>query len=159
MPKVLSTSNLAKSGYECFFLKLILDELQQGNKEGPIVVINAIDFRCDAIIVSDSEVQAISLSEMNSSYALSFFHQRLKRYCGTRQLKYEQEIEADQGENHHLEPDVKAEVEYFSWLWSNCIQLILKKLKGGQASDSHKLLRVWWIGTDAAYLLSFRAAG
>ena len=96
---------------------------------------------------------------MNSSHAPSLFHQRLKRYRGTRRSKYERDIEADQGENHHLEPGVKAEVEHLSWLWSSCVQPILKKLKGGQASDSHELLRVWWIGTGAACSLPFHAAG
>ena len=46
-----------------------------------------------------------------------------------------------------------------SWLWSSCVQPILKELKDSQALDSHQLSRVWWIGTGIAGSFPFHAAG
>ena len=69
-----------KSGYDRFLLEPTLDELQQSASEGPIVIVNATDIECDAMIVSTSKVQAIALPEMNSSQAPSFFQQKLGRY-------------------------------------------------------------------------------
>lgn len=48
--------------------------------EGPIVIVNATDIRCDAIIVSTAQVQALALPEMNSLQAPSFFQPKLGRY-------------------------------------------------------------------------------
>ena len=58
-----------------------------------------------------------------------------------------------------METDIKADVEHMSWLWSSCVKPILKVLTDSQISDSHELLRVWWIGTGIASSFPFHAAG
>lgn len=119
-----------ESGYERFLLEPTLDELQQSAKEGPIVIVNATDLGCDAIIVSASEFQAISLPEMNSPHAPPLFRQSLARYRAIRQCnKYERDIENDL-ENEQVEPGAEAEVEHMSQLWSSCVQPNDKEIKG-----------------------------
>ena len=140
----------------------ILYELQHTAHEGPIVIVNATDIRCDAIIVSTTEVQTIALSGMSSSQAPSFFQRRLGRYreIGHGQLeKYERDIEPDVWGDDCVQPEIQDDVEHMSWLWSSCVQPILNELKKNQVSDSHELLRVWWIGTGIASSLPFHAAG
>lgn len=69
-----------KSGYKRFLLESTVDELQQSSKEDLIVIVNVTDIGCDAIIVLTSEVYAIALPDMNSSYATLFFYKSLERY-------------------------------------------------------------------------------
>lgn len=137
-------------------------ELQQYTNEGPIVNVNVTDIRCDAIIVSTAEVQAIALPEMNSSQAPSSFHQSVRRYrtIDSQRLKiYEQDIEDDLEGTDQVKFDANAGVDYMSRLWSTCVKPILKKLKNGQASEFHELPRVWWIGRGIASYFPFHAAG
>ena len=151
-----------KPGYERFLLEPTVHELKQCANEGPIVIVNVTDIRCDAIIVSTAEVQAIALPEMNSSQAPSSFHQRLGRYrtIDRKRLKiYERDIENDLEENDHVKLDANTGIDYMSWLWSNCVKPILEELKNSQASDFHELPRVWWIGTGIASSFPFHAAG
>ena len=148
-----------KDGYERFLMDPTLDELKQSAIEGPIIIVNATDFGCDAIIVSTSEVQAIALPEMNSSKAPPFFKERLGRYktIDPEQLKkYERDVESDLGS---VKLDIEADVEYMSWLWSSCVKPILKVVTDNRLSDSNELLRVWWIGAGIAGSFPFHAAG
>ena len=139
-----------------------MHELKQCANEGPSVFVNVTDIRCDAIIVSTAEVQAIALPEMNSCQAPSSFQKKLGRYRTTdlkKLKKYERDIEYDTGGNDYVNPDASASFEHMSWLWSSCVEPILKEVKNSQASDSHELLRVWWIGTGIASSFPFHAAG
>lgn len=128
-------------------------------RKGQLSLSYATDLGCDAIIVSASWFQAISLPEMNSPHAPPLFYQSLARYRAIRRFnKYERDIENDL-ENEQVEPGAKAEVEHMSRLWPSCVQPIIKKLKEDQALDFHEPPRVWWIGTGVAGSLPFHAAG
>ena len=112
-----------ESGYERLLLEPTVDELQQLASEGPIVIVNATDIECDAIIVSPSKVQAIALPEMNSSQAPHFFQQKLERYRSIDHQKrknFERDLEADTG---------GADFDQMSWLWFCCVKPILNELK------------------------------
>ena len=151
-----------KHGFQRFLLEPALDELKQCANQGPIVMVNATDFGCDAIIVSSSEVRTIELPEMHSSQAPLFFQQSLGRYRTINQdrlKEYERDIDVVTEETHDWMWSDKADVGHMSWLWSCCVQPILKELKDSQAPDSHGLLRVWWIGTGIASGFPFHAAG
>ena len=107
-------------------------------------------------------MQAIALPEMNSCQAPSSFQERLGRYrtIDDRNLKkYERDIEADTEGNDYIKFDAIAGFKHMSWLWSSCVEPILKEVKKSQASDSHELLRVWWVGTGIASSFPFHAAG
>ena len=160
-----------ESGYERFLLEATVEELKAGAKEGPIVIVNATDIRCDAIIVSTADVQAIALPELNSPAAPPYFRQKLARY---RTLDYEKklkkdeerDIEPDEAEidNDNAEPDGQAGFDEMAWLWSSCVKPVLERLKRNNSqsklTDSHdELLRVWWIGTGIASSFPFHAAG
>ena len=130
-----------------------MDELQQSAREGPIVIVNATDIGCDAIIVSTSKVQAIALQHMNSSQARSFFQQKLGRYRAIdheQWRKYKRDIEVETG---------GTDFDQLSWLWLSCVKPILKELKDIPALNSHEPPRVWWIGTGIASSFPFHAAG
>ncbi len=148
-----------EQGYERFLLEPTVHELQQCANEGPIVIVNVTDIRCDAIIVSTAEIQAIALPEMNSRQAPSSFHQKLGRYRNIDYKKYERDIENDMEGNNYIKLDANAGFEHMSWLWSSCVVPILEEVKNSQASDSNELLRVWWIGTGIASSFPFHAAG
>lgn len=148
------------SGYERFLLSATVNELKEGANEGPIVIVNATDIGCDAIIVSTAEIQAIALQEMNSFEAPSFYQKRLARYrtmVDEKLKKYERDIENDMAGGDYVQPD--SGFEDMSWLWSCCVKPILNELKKCQLPYSHELLRVWWIGTGIASYFPFHAAG
>lgn len=130
-----------KYGYERFLLAPTQDELKQSANEGPIVIVNATNIRYDAILIFASRIHAIALPEMNTPHTPSFFYQRLGPYRAIDDKEFkknERDIENDMKRNHYT----TAQVEHMSWLWSSCVQPILKELKDSQALDSHKLFRV-----------------
>ena len=61
--------------------------------------------------------------------------------------------------NDYIKLDANAGFEHMPWLWSSCVEPILKEVKNSQASDCRELLRVWWIGTGTASSFPFHAAG
>ena len=151
-----------EQGYKRFLLEPTIHELKQCANEGPIVIVNATDIQCDAIIISSAKIQTIALPEMSSDQSPSSFQQRLGRYRtidDKKFKKFERDIEDDRGGDGYVKPDANADFEHMSWLWSSCVEPILKEVKNIQPPDSHELLRVWWIGTGIASSLPFHAAG
>ncbi len=148
-----------EQGYDRFLLESTVQELQQCANEGPIVIVNITDIRCDSIIVTATEIQAIALPEMNSRQAPSSFHERLGRYRTIDYKRYKRDIEDDTEGNVYIKLDANVGFEHMPWLWTSCVEPILKEVKNSQASDSNELLRVWWIGTGIASSFPFHAAG
>lgn len=73
-----------KPGFEHFLRPASVEELYQCASEGPIVVVNATDISCDAIIVTQSGVEAIPLPRMSSDLPQTF-RQKLGQFRDVKQ--------------------------------------------------------------------------
>ncbi|RYP18997.1 hypothetical protein DL765_003580 [Monosporascus sp. GIB2] len=154
----------ALMGYEQFPPKLGLNEIKNAAKEGPVVIVNATDIRCDAIIVqTGGAITHVELPEMKGEAPLRF-QQNLANHRVVDE--YPQRNPREPDENDDLDSEDQAVEDYLSWLWSSCVELVLARLEtkavpplspdtGIQPSN---LPRIWWIGTGAASSLPFHAA-
>jgi CHAT domain-containing protein/tetratricopeptide (TPR) repeat protein len=117
-------------GFEDFMLSHPEDEICGASARGPIVVINVSRLRCDALIVSDSQVRTLELS----SITLEELERRIK-------------------------PWTLATSQTLEWLWDTTMSPILNKLGFTDIPTTGKLPHVWWIPTGPLVQLPLHAAG
>jgi CHAT domain-containing protein len=117
-------------GYEDFMLSHNEDEIYKASERGPIVVINVSRLRCDALLVSNSQVRALELS----SIALEELERRIK-------------------------PWTLATSQTLEWLWDTIMSPILNMLGFTQPPPIDKWPHVWWIPTGPLVQLPLHAAG
>ncbi|KAF9230468.1 CHAT domain-containing protein [Melanogaster broomeanus] len=108
-------------GFSCFLLPPLFADLQEAACKGPIIVLVASKFSCDAIIVLHVESPIhlqlkITLEELNN--LVSQHHKN----------------------NQHPEPGYKVFVEVMRKLWKRVIFPVVQQLKGCVAKHS----RIWW---------------
>ena len=130
-------------GHDRFQLGLTEDEAKECAGQGPIVVVNITSIRTDAIIVTTSNIDAVSLPELTMANVSDWLQKNLIAYedmdeFRTKNVQYR---------------------EFQTWLWSKCVKPILAKLENGQKPSRDSLPRVWWIGVGVASFLPFHAAG
>jgi len=134
-----------------FLLGPEIEEVKKASGPGPLVLVNVTDISADALIVSPNEIKATRLPEFLERAAPSTVKQEIESYESLSRGDYNRDIESET--TSHLESD------HLSWLWTNCVKLILKEL-GTYNIPAHKSLpRVWWVGTGIASSLPFHAAG
>jgi CHAT domain-containing protein len=160
-------------GFDRFLLGPTSNDLKRCATEGPIVVVNVTDIRSDAIIVSTSDIIAVSLPEMPAPKVKQWTQQNLPS-IGRTKKEGDQKSKIEEGDGQRSKTrdedndQNKAEEEYnwkskryaefLSWLWSKCVKLILAELKFDKPASA-ELPRIWWIGTGQASSLPFHAAG
>lgn len=54
----------AKAGFERFLFPLSEIEMRQAASQGPIIIVNISIFRCDALVIEESEIQAVPLDRL-----------------------------------------------------------------------------------------------
>jgi hypothetical protein len=132
-------------------------------------VINVTDIRSDAIIVSTSEIKAISLPEMAASKVQQWVQWNAESDTdGEGEIwQWVQQCVTNDTDTDEVEEWVRnlqwthnneIYVDFLYWLWSKCVKLVLAELKYDK-STSIELPRIWWIGTGLASSLPFHAAG
>lgn len=143
-------------GHQNFLKEPEVIELLKGAAEGPIVVVNITKVSSDAIIVTQSGLRSIELSEM-SLERTSFLTEVFGRHSSMD----------EEGEDYDRDGQLvceKAELttiyspNFLSQLWTSCVKPILNEISK-QDPVPEKLPRIWWIGTGVASSLPFHAAG
>ena len=137
-------------GQERFLLGPSVEELKTHAIEGPIVVINVTDIAANAIIVSHNQIESLSLPGLSPATAPQPINQQFRRYQFFRRGDYDRDIGG--------ETEAEIDPVQFSWLWSNCVKLILDELDA-KGLASPETPRVWWIGSGIASSFPFHAAG
>jgi tetratricopeptide (TPR) repeat protein len=117
-------------GYETFMLPPSDDEIYKASERGPIVVINVSRLRCDALVVSDSRIQALALSGLT-----------------LEELKYQMSVRSF------------ADPQTLEWLWDTIASPVLDVLGITETPLLDKWPRVWWIPTGALVQMPLHAAG
>lgn len=136
-----------------FLLGPTIEELKKASSGGPIVLVNVTDIGADALIVSPKHIKAVQLPKFFDGTAPQSLKQEIKSYETSSRGDYSRDIG---GETElRLEPDHLN----LSWLWTNCVKVILEKLSSCTVPGPDTLPHVWWIGTGIATSLPFHAAG
>ncbi|KAK4867254.1 hypothetical protein LT330_000764 [Penicillium expansum] len=128
-------------GFESFQLGLTKEQIQHASIEGSIIVINMSQLRSDAIIVSSTGLDSVSLPRFNATEAQTWAMQNM--------------IWASPSERGRKNKEYR---KFLAWLWHECVKPILSHLGHGVQSSPESLPRVWWIGTGIASFFPFHAA-
>jgi len=125
----------SKQGFQNFLLPPILDELKTAADLGPIIVVNASPYRCDAFLVrQNSPVKALELPNL-----------RLKDIEeNTRSLRTADPYRVQQT---------------LEWLWDVAASPILEALGFSQPPSNDKWPHIWWVLAGQLSQLPFHAAG
>ncbi|KAF5707437.1 hypothetical protein FMUND_11108 [Fusarium mundagurra] len=117
-------------GYEDFMVSHGEDEIYKTSERGPIVVINVSRLRCDALLVSDSQVRALALPSITL-----------------------EELELK------IKPWTLATSQTLEWLWDTIMSPILDTLGFTGSPLMQKWPHIWWIPTGPLVQLPLHAAG
>ncbi|QGI98466.1 hypothetical protein CEK26_011535 [Fusarium fujikuroi] len=128
-----------------------LHDLVKGVTDGSIVIVNITPLSSDAIIILQSGKGIRSLNLPKATCVGNLFLDKYSKAFGhirKSQVLEEQHIESDK--------DLYDE-QFLSWLWTACVDPIVKEIAESQSSSLAP--RVWWIGTGIASGFPFHAAG
>ncbi|KAF5668246.1 TPR domain-containing protein [Fusarium denticulatum] len=147
-----ANSRVSKTSRNLFLSK----ELQAQAKDGPIVIVNVSSVGSDAIIMTQSKLDAISLPDMKKNIPLLLQESLGRLRSSELTLPLERLRDAEL-----LDPDTSRS-KLLTWLWKTCVLPVIFKLR--ELGELVKTTngdppRVWWIGTGAAASLPFHAAG
>lgn len=138
--------------YKRFLLGASIEEITSAAANCPIIVVNSTDIASHAIIIWQGQVTSLPLEQLSIETASEIVRKRLERYGHTARGEFQRHTDRD---IYELPED---DFDFLSWLWDNCVRLILDKLESlGLPLDGKQ--RVWWIGTGAAGSFPFHAAG
>ncbi|KAF5614487.1 TPR domain protein [Fusarium sp. NRRL 25303] len=128
-----------------------LDDLVKGVTDGSIVIVNITPLSSDAIIILPS---GKGIRSLNLPKAISVGNLFLDKYSKAfGRIRKSQGLEEQDIESNK---DLYDE-QFLSWLWTACVDPIVKEIAESQSSSSTP--RVWWIGTGIASRFPFHAAG
>ena len=105
------------------------NEFKAAAECGPIVIINVSDYRCDALIIEKTRIQALPLPHLHAS-------------------DVQDRVAGKLGEPEILE-----------WLWKTIAQPVLKALGFTQTPPDGRWPHVWWIPTGCLSRFPIHAAG
>jgi hypothetical protein len=132
-----------KRGFENFPHPPEEGDLRAVVSHGPVVVINATKFRCDAFLVETDKIRALHLNRL----CYAEIENNVKFMTSVRRYSTRQ-------------PCVRNRISrILEWLWDVAVGPILDKLGFAAVPEGGKWHRVWWIPTDLLSLLPLHAAG
>jgi hypothetical protein len=118
--------------FDRFLLAPSIDELRAAAASGPIVIINVSNYRCDALIIENSEIRSLRLPGLNSE---------------------DVRTRAEALTNPSL-----LDVELLEWLWDTVTEPVLDAL-GFTDTPRGCWPRMWWIPTGPLAKFPMHAAG
>ncbi|WP_030154582.1 CHAT domain-containing protein [Glycomyces sp. NRRL B-16210] len=110
---------------------------------GPVVILNASRWRCDALVLSPDVIEVVPLRFTQAELAAETnrYLNALQRNTGPKR-----------------DPELEAEANrVLEWLWDNVTEPVLGHLGFGPRKSG--LPRIWWCPTGALTLLPIHAAG
>jgi len=137
------------SGFETFLLPPTADSLASAASAGPVVLLNASQFRCDALILSHGaeghpQLQVVNLPRLDIRVAADQADTILSAFNGTGAATFD-EVNA-------------AARAALGWLWTTVVQPVLSRMELGQAGRGAPLPRIWWCPTSFLSYLPLHAA-
>ncbi|KAM0281388.1 hypothetical protein ACHAO9_010760 [Fusarium lateritium] len=105
-------------------------KIQSAASNGPIIVINTSEFRCDAILVESDQTRFIALPRLTVK-----------------------DIRSNTQQGHTASPRI------LEWLWDTIAEPVLDALGIFQPASKERLPRIWWIPTGVLSIYPLHAAG
>ncbi|MFE9748209.1 CHAT domain-containing protein [Saccharothrix saharensis] len=127
-------------GMERFLLPPDVSDLA-ATIEGPVVVVNASRYRCDALVLTQDDVQVVPLPGLTARGA----RKKAKEFLDV--LQQGRSLRRVQRHQDQLLFDV------LDWLWETVVGPVFDVLRPNQGQ------RVWWVPTGPLALLPLHAAG
>lgn len=118
-------------GFERFLLAPSEDELKASAAQGPVIVINMSDYRCDALVIDKDEIRALPLPRL---HAIDI---------------------RDRVETLHSET---VDTKLLNWLWETIAKPVLDAL-GFCETPANIWPRIWWIPIGPLARFPIHAAG
>ncbi|KDQ61273.1 hypothetical protein JAAARDRAFT_710165 [Jaapia argillacea MUCL 33604] len=139
-------------GFEQFLLPKPYSALCTAARYGPVIVLSASEYHCDALIMKSPEsIQHISLKDINESDLVEL-HGKLSSQQGGRQFR----------DDHyrHFKPPVVKQVDplkaVLKALWNKVVKPVISAL---EIQKSDEPVRLWWCPTGPFASLPLHAAG
>ncbi|QRV77080.1 CHAT domain protein [Ceratobasidium sp. AG-Ba] len=138
-------------GFHDFMLPLKAEELKRAINNGPVVVINAHDERCDALIIMPQRVDIIHvhLSKVTQEQLEALSTQTLS------QMSQRGSAETARG----FKTDTPNYIQSLVLLWTSVVEPILNALSYTDKLNDDELPHVTWCATGALSFLPLHAAG
>jgi tetratricopeptide (TPR) repeat protein len=135
----LVTEIRARPGFDGFLRPAASDQLHQAAQAGPVVVVNVSDHRCDALVLTGSELLHVALPNVTSDAVL----QQAERFLRA----------TDAGESAES-------TEVIEWTWDRIAEPVLQRLGiTRRPSGDEPAPRLWWCPTGLAAFLPLHVAG
>jgi tetratricopeptide (TPR) repeat protein len=138
-------------GFEQFLLPTPFRDLKKAAADGPVIMINVSQYRCDALIITTAGVQLIPLPDMTYDETGQRFNAMLEALSQAtlRPLMF--------GAANDTVTSV------LNWLWRTVVDPVRHALakscaEYGQITGKDELPRVWWCPTGPAAVFPFHAA-
>lgn len=137
-------------GQEQFLRPLNVEELLAACAEGPIVMLNASTYRCDALILTSREVRMVSFHEVTlRDVAENAVHIQM---AGANAYDLRRSEEDQEYLQEHA-------VETLRWLWDKIVEPVLTEIGITTRHMGERWPRVWWIPGGVFAWLPIHAAG
>lgn len=133
-------------GFEDFLMPVEFAGLQAAASNGPVIVINVSQYRCDALIVTTSGVEVVNLATLTGAATVTCAGAFIDALRQLQTVGTGQEI-------------VSATLP---WMWDNIVAPLLPELRGAvSVYPDHKgsRPRIWWCPTGPLTFLPLHAAG
>lgn len=132
-------------GHEGFQLPATPEQLMAMAKDGPIVLFISSYLRSDAIIVTSSAINSITLPELR----YDDIPDRLEKITGLTKGKLRNYIARN-----------KTMQEILCWLWNVAVEPVVRALElTVKSAGDPDLAHIWWIGVGDLSMAPFHAAG
>ncbi|KAI1385984.1 CHAT domain-containing protein [Hypoxylon trugodes] len=119
------------------------EELKAAASNGPVIVINVSQIKCDAFIIERSGIRTLHLESLK--------YEEIEKY-----VKIITSIRKDSART----PSRGKPLEILEWLWDTTVGPVLNYLSLTKPIPEGKPLpRVWWVPTDILSFLPLHAAG
>jgi CHAT domain-containing protein/tetratricopeptide (TPR) repeat protein len=141
----------ALPGFQAFLRPPQVAELRRAAAGGPVVVVNISQWRCDALLVTDTGTRVVELSALTHDIV----HRHATTYLDALQ-NYESTAPTP-ATMHTVDQAITATLE---WLWDAIAQPVLTELGHEQGPDPDQIWpRIWWCPTGPLAVLPLHAAG
>jgi hypothetical protein len=135
-------------GFDDFLRAPSLDQLLTAGREGPVVIVNVSELRCDTLIVGPSGLRRLPMPWLDGAEV------------GEQATAFTEAVRS--GRDPARSPTQQAAAEataraVLAWLWRAVTGPILSEL--GLTGTRGPLPRLWWVSTGALALLPVHAAG
>lgn len=171
----LRTEVRAEAGNEGFLGAWSSDELREAAGDGVVIVVNASQWRCDALVVERTSIQAVELPLLTRTDAV-----RVAETMVTALRQFDAAVDAFNLSLAHIEvsrsshSDVQHAalarraaqenvnsvlLDTLAWLWMAIIESLLPHLPKAAGPGLGERPRVWWCLTGPLALLPIHAAG